>query len=364
MSQQVRTGFQSQTDTAEAGSTSATTSTLSTITPTITSASNIFTSLLGLKEASGTTPQVDTPEPVGVGMKCAIKNLYEGPTNRFGDTVWVDKYPDHLEEPAENAETAGYALLIRNRRSRDNSKKLLVIDSIVVQSPFLKSTLGSVLKDYPGITTELKRLMFYPPFQPFIHRWDELVNATEKEQDPKIKQHLDLFFETMHGEIKGVIAAKKDLISYNVITFELIWTIFRPGDIIFSLENGKESCCKLKYGSYSSANSFGLACENVDWSGTKFGRSTQNKYISSFDGTKPITQLQAFPLAYHPERKSIKAKLITRGKKFEELRGYHLKAYNGNAIGNPARGVSQNFYVSLLDSLNAAALKWISSIYV
>ena len=100
-------------------------------------------------ETNGMTASGGASEPVGVGIKCEVKNLYEGPVSRYGDTNWVDKYPDDLAKPAETAETACYALLVRNRRNTDNSKKLLVIDSMVVQSPFLKSVLGSVLEGYP-----------------------------------------------------------------------------------------------------------------------------------------------------------------------------------------------------------------------
>jgi hypothetical protein len=85
-----------------------------------------------------------------------VKNLYQGPPTVHGGITWADEYSDDpAEKPAESGETQYYALIIRHQRARDNSKKLLVIHSIVVQSPFVKSVLKSVFKDYPGITTEL-----------------------------------------------------------------------------------------------------------------------------------------------------------------------------------------------------------------
>lgn len=97
-----------------------------------------------------------------VGMISDVKNLYEGKPDSRGRSTWVDKYPDDLEEVAENAETARYALLVRNKKSYDGRKKL-EMDSVIVQSPLLNKALGPVLDDYPGVTTSLDRLTFKAP---------------------------------------------------------------------------------------------------------------------------------------------------------------------------------------------------------
>jgi len=84
-----------------------------------------------------------------LGMKCDLKNLYQKEDER-GRTSWTDKYPEDLDEAAENEVTARYAILVRNKKSFDSRKKL-EIDSIVIQSPLLKQVLTKVLKDYPGM---------------------------------------------------------------------------------------------------------------------------------------------------------------------------------------------------------------------
>jgi hypothetical protein len=289
-------------------------------------------------------------DPASEGRRCLVKNLYQGPPSLHGGITWVDEYPDDLaKKPAESGETQSYALIIRHQRARDNSKKLLVMHSIVVQSPFLKSALKSVFKGYPGITTELRRLEFSAPFQPFIHRWSDLEKATKDENDPETKEHLELFLQNMRGELKDIIAAKEDLLSHKVITFELVWTIFNPGDIIFGLENGQECCFCLRYGANDNIG-YAIECENVDWNGTEFGRSIQGHHISFFEGTKLITQLEVFPLQFHPNKEQVKEKLISRGKKFQKLRGYHFKAYDGVGLWDRAHGQgrSRKFNVGVL----------------
>jgi hypothetical protein len=89
-----------------------------------------------------------TEKVLEVGMECDIKNLYQK-EDQLGRTTWTDKYPDDLDEAAENEITARFAILVQNKKSFDSRKKL-EIGSIVVQSPLLKKVLSKVLKDYPG----------------------------------------------------------------------------------------------------------------------------------------------------------------------------------------------------------------------
>jgi hypothetical protein len=90
----------------------------------------------------------DAEQVIKVGMECELKHLYQKEDDK-GRTSWTDKYPEDLEEAAENEMTARFAILVRNKKSFDSRKKL-EIDSIVVQSPLLKNVLSKVLKDYPG----------------------------------------------------------------------------------------------------------------------------------------------------------------------------------------------------------------------
>jgi hypothetical protein len=91
----------------------------------------------------------EVKEVIKVGMECDLKHLYQKEDDK-GRTSWTDKYPEDLEEAAENETTAKFAILVRNKKSFEDSRKKLEIDSIVVQSPLLKNVLSKVLKDYPG----------------------------------------------------------------------------------------------------------------------------------------------------------------------------------------------------------------------
>ena len=283
----------------------------------------------------GTTDAADPPASVKLGMITDVKNLYQSKPDNRGKTTWVDKYPDDLEEAAENAETARYALLIRNSKCYDGRKKLQ-IDSIVVQSPLLKQVLGTVLKNYPGITTTLDRLTFKAPFQPFVHRWKSLLEALESEQNAEAKAHLELFHRILEAELRDDLKARDDFIVNGVITYDTAWMIFEPGTVVFTVRDGQNIAAKLVNGNYQQTrcgNCYSLSCQNVDWDGENFGLGSATFNVWEWEGTKKITKLSAYPLEYHSHLERVKEDLISRGKAFEDLSGYHYKNYQGVAIG-------------------------------
>lgn len=277
----------------------------------------------------------DAFSDVKPGMITGVKNLYQSKPDNRGKTTWVDKYPDDLEEAAENAESARYALLIRNSKCYDGRKKLQ-IDSIVVQSPLLKQVLGSVLKDYPGITTTLDRLTFKAPFQAFVHRWKNLLEALETEQDPETKDHLALLHRILEAELRDGLKARDDFILNGVITYSTIWMIFEPGTTVFAVKDGQDCAAKFNHGNYQDTpcgNRYSLGCQMVDWDGENFGLGNAQFHVWEFEGTTKITKLSAYPLEYHPNLVKVKDALVQRGKAFEELSGYHYKNYQGIGIG-------------------------------
>ena len=283
-----------------------------------------------------------TSEPdaeISIGMRCDVKNLYQSEPDEDGDRTWTEKYPSYIEEPSENSETLRYALIIRNRKSRDSHKKL-EIDSIIVQSPVLKKILGTVLDDYPGVTTGLDRLEFDAPFEPFVHRWERLEKARKAEHDPEAKSHLDLLWSTLEFQLRDTLRKKADHVAHGVITIKSIWTIFEPGCLVFMIDGGRERLLRFTSGDFDRCDNYILACSYVDWDGERFGMENESIKVSCFKGTAPITGLRAYPIKHHPRKSELKERLTERGRVFKGLKGYHYKLYKG--IGIDKFGVKYN----------------------
>jgi hypothetical protein len=256
--------------------------------------------------------------------------------------------PKQIPEPTDTPENAQFALVLKQRPGHGGKKKF-EIDSIVIQSPLLKNVLNTVLKGFPGVTPGLSPLTFAPPFKPLFYRWDALVEAVRDEENPTTKKHLDLFFSIVEPELKDTIKVRDEFVAHGVVTFQHIWTIFQAGTMIFTTQDDQECAYKLIDSMEVQTNCrkfYQLECENIDWDGQKFGKNTRNLMIPCFSGTHPISELNAFPLDYHPDQKSVRERLLDRGRRFEQLRGQHYKMYKGVALGKPMWGRKTKYNVS------------------
>lgn len=189
----------------------------------------------------------------------------------------------------------------------------------------------------PGVTATLNRLIFEAPFNPFVHRWTEFTAALARENDETTKRHLELLYKTLEEELKDIITARADYIKNQVITFQHLWTIFVPGSTLYTAEWGHDCGSKYVSGNYLQhakfGSCFGVNTEKVDWDGEKFGYAKAQYLIPAYHGTTSIASLEVLPLDFHPEKESITAGLLQRGKIFEEYHGYHYKTYQGFAVG-------------------------------
>ncbi|KAJ5564920.1 hypothetical protein N7513_001162 [Penicillium frequentans] len=267
------------------------------------------------------------------GSICDVHKLYQTKPDESGNTSWTKDYPESLVAPAEDEESAQYALIVRNAKCYDG-RKSLSIHSVIVQSEPLKKFLGKVLEDYPGVTTTLERLEFHSPFKPMVHRWEQFIQFREEEDDPATKKHVDLLYKVLEEELRDVIARKKDMIRNGVITHTLIWTIFEPGNEIITISGGRTRAFKFHDDAIDCrTKAWIITGQYVDFDGEEFGYREEDFKIFPFIGTAPITSLAVSPLKYHDDKDSIRESLITRGKLWESHKGYKYKAYEGVANG-------------------------------
>lgn len=277
-------------------------------------------------------------------MSAGYKHLYSGKEDKHGRFQWQSFIPEDVGKPAEDAETQKWALLVRNIKVYNDPRKVMMVHSIVIQSPLLKALLGKVLAGYPGVTVGLQRLEFSGRFEPIIHRWSGLVAAIEqlkKDQesgdaeatDAEKLKHAELLYKLLSTEFKSIIDASVDMKSKGVMTYEHLWTLFQPGSYVYSKQEGQDRIfrlCSSHYGQGREGNPvYWLNCQYVDWDGTRFGTNKLNISISKYEGTKVIANLPALPLAFHADKVDLKNRLIERGTKVEGFAGSYYRGYNG-----------------------------------
>lgn len=188
------------------------------------------------------------------------------------------------------------------------------------------------MSDYPGITMELDRVGFNKPFRPFVHRWEQFIEARDNFLDITMKSHVDLLYEILEEELRETIASRKSLIANGVVTYDLLWAIFEPDDLTFSLVDGRRRVFSLRHGEVDQRGYFNINARYVDFDGEEYGYGIHDVNVPLYEGTTLIMALPAFPLKYHSEKATIQEDLIARGKLWEDHKGYHYKQYEG--LGN------------------------------
>jgi hypothetical protein len=275
------------------------------------------------------------------GTITASTDIYQGPEDDQGRATWIDKMPDDVAEAAENEETAQYAVVVRKKKCFD-SRKQFEIDSLVIQSPALKLALAQVLSDYPGVVCSLNRLIFEAPFEPFVHRWADMLAFSEAAHDDQTRAHFKLLLDILKDELKDSIKAFDDYIAHGIIDFKNLWAIFQPGSMVYSSAYGiVPRLVRFERGEYRKLDcgmAYSLSCRDVDWDGTRFGYGDETVDLFEFKGLRAITQLRGFPLSFHPNEDTVRKTLAQRGVDFQNLAGANYRMYNGMAIGKDNDG--------------------------
>ncbi|KAI1413632.1 P-loop containing nucleoside triphosphate hydrolase protein [Hypoxylon sp. FL1857] len=283
-------------------------------------------------DASSTDDEDQSDE--GPGQVCDVKTLYEGESKCTCCINWVEEIPQDIGSSADaDAESRRHALLIRMRRNHGDGKPM-ILHSIVIQSSHLKSILGQVFQDYSGITTTLKKLVFKAPFHCFFYEWNRLEKVISEVEDPVGKSHGRLLKRILRRELRETISLSADLNQNGVITYDYLWTIFKPGIDIYTFEDGYDRIYRLQKTLYVQGfggQFFQLTVNEIDCDGEGFGYQTRIFPIFNFPGTKRVQDLDIFPASYHPKLSEVKDSLRKRGEMFRDIHSkpYYYGAYKG-----------------------------------
>lgn len=205
---------------------------------------------------------------------------------------------------------------------------------VVVQNSILKGLLQDNIKTYPGVTFAAKDVSFKTPFEPFFHSWDKIENAAKEYSDDDPAPYLKRLVEVLENEMEYSIKSRRDNVSHLVITFDLLWTIFKPGDIVFMDDADQARMYQLVSTSYDEERTrFRLTCRYIDWDGTDFGYDYYYQSIQKFDGPQLIHRLIIYPKMYVENLDEVEKTMRDRGRRFCLLSGpdYKYESYKGPA---------------------------------
>jgi hypothetical protein len=216
-------------------------------------------------------------------------------------------------------------------------KKHWITQSITVQDPAMREVLRAALAKYQDLDLELISWTFEPPFMPLVHRWDELKAQYTEQQPGAIKNAAAVLLAFLAPIVAPSVLSLAQTKRTGKVSFRNAWQIFPPSSIVKTSFYGVETICRVvKYrkrpADRCNPEGWVIDMEYVDWNGETSGWTTTTLTIWEFDGLKKVTGLPVFPIEYSADADAIKARLIERGRKWSELRGYHFEIANGTKI--------------------------------
>ncbi|TDZ16480.1 ATPase family AAA domain-containing protein 3B [Colletotrichum orbiculare MAFF 240422] len=255
---------------------------------------------------------------------------------------WTKKGRGYIAEPKEDDDVPEektnwyekYALCIT--REYDSSNLHVIRTSLQVNSPALKSILKDVIGgSYPGqsfLTNDIT--VSFPPRSLYHYRRELAAAADGLEPGSDGARHLPLLVGFINDQFRDTTKNVENLLEQGLISYEYLWTIFRPGTLVYATRLSQPRVYRLCSFAYVCGLRAGLqlGVEYVDFDGTEFGIRHETLEIPQFSGAVEISALNAMPLENHPFPDDVTSTLTERGKKWEALAGQNFCEYQGVAL--------------------------------
>ncbi|EWC46772.1 hypothetical protein DRE_04017 [Drechslerella stenobrocha 248] len=216
-----------------------------------------------------------------------------------------------------------------------------------IKSLMLKKVLKEVIGDsYPGISFTTKDVVLEYPLRCLWYYRDELRYLAKEDKKSEKTRHLKLCLDFLDSEFAALDKEYQNFMGQEMTTFDLMWTLFKPGELVYSTFDGHPRVFEVK--GFKEQQVAGSVCavidgRCIDYNGDEFGWAQKYLVNPDFEGSRKITDLDVFPLKYHPHEKQVRADLASRGRKFESLAGIHCMEYNGPTISGAGHWGSKLF---------------------
>ena len=268
-------------------------------------------------------------EGVDVGHKCELKALEE----RYNKEGAVEASELHAYKKGSKERFEDYALVTKQIYNKDQTLRTA---TLTVNSPHILSILREIVGVYATQPAGFDvPIVEEAPFALFYHYKDAIFAYEPK--DEAVTEHHRLLMDWIDVEMSNVIKDVERLTNKGYITFSLLWTIFKPGELLFSSIYGHPRLYKLDTVAYKEiphkGPMFEVNSRYVDYNGTTVGQAREKHQLYDkliFTGKSPtkISTLDVFPRRFVDDD-DLEERLTIRGKKLLELKGILTMQYDG-----------------------------------
>lgn len=231
-----------------------------------------------------------------------------------------------------------YALV--SKQSFDENHKLTGT-TLEINSPHLLTALKEVITYYPGEPLDFNmKFTIEDPFMMLVHHRDELRRHREITNDVTAKMHIALLLDYLKDEAGPKGTEINSMIEAGLITFPLLWMIFKPGDLLHEHQNGHTRLFQVRKHGYGEHRALGkyfeISCSFTSYDGVRAGiagdklRIWDRKEFSGLFSTS-ITSLSVFALKFlgSTESSAIQDMMAERGRRYLGIREMCVMQYHG-----------------------------------
>ncbi|TGO16297.1 hypothetical protein BPAE_0505g00020 [Botrytis paeoniae] len=274
---------------------------------------------------------VDTMDDIS-GEKCEVKHLSQRMED--GELKTLEKKKPDGDKEVSFIQYALVSIQIFDEKNVPIRKKLQI------NSSHICTAIEEVVKFYPAQNLGFNApIEVDQPFEMLFHHLEPLRKCQDGTAPTDDKyRHLEILFRYLYEDPD--IQRSTELINNNLITFDLLSFIFKPGCYVLTSKYGYGCIYWLQStyqtSDYMKGRLLRLECLYTDNDGTTTGMAHKSLtiYETEFPGTDPIeiTSLSTFPLSQlFDESKNMKAAMLERGKWYCELmeKGSVLCRYDG-----------------------------------
>jgi len=228
------------------------------------------------------TPKV---EPVDITQK---KDKYRHRQHAMltGARYQARHFGDEFEE---------YAIV--HRRSIDTEENITI--TLEVRSTIIRKALQLVLGDYPQFNLRSNPIVMKKPYVPLFHYRKEIREYTDrKDLSEKEKMHMLVLIKFMDRNFQDEEEEYNRLVPFGVISYDLLWTLLHPGQIVIKESDKLSECFKVVSFDCVGGDSPMLSILATSWNydGAKFGHADEYLSMDSFSRTRKIDSLEVWPL--------------------------------------------------------------------
>ncbi|KAJ7751771.1 P-loop containing nucleoside triphosphate hydrolase protein, partial [Mycena maculata] len=262
---------------------------------------------------------------VGHGSKTELVHL-DKRWDKNGDEYYIrQKKAVAALTPGGNWWQKHILVVIRHFDEDEQEKGKIERTSVEVYSGYLRKILAKVIDHYPGVSFHTEHISLTLPAESLYHYRSELRAEAQTLREGSVElEHLNILINFIETQFATTIEQVNNLFPQGLISYETLWTLFRPGTIIHSKIHGYDRAFKLC--SYYTCGTY------VDYDGQNFGTRQEKLKIPPFEGSAQISALPVAPLEMRTRKDEIRMAIMKRGVRFQTMRGQCHREYVGVAI--------------------------------